>query len=83
MGETLKPIPTFQREAEERSFWETHDSSDYVDWSRAKRVRFPNLGTACLDETASASVPASEPRSNSSASTLPQGLSSIDGRTDR
>jgi hypothetical protein len=38
-----KPIPTFKTEAEERKFWETHDSTDYVDWSKAERVRFPNL----------------------------------------
>lgn len=24
-------------------FGETHNSSDYVDWSTAKRARFPNL----------------------------------------
>jgi predicted DNA binding CopG/RHH family protein len=28
---------------QERRFWETHDSSDYVDWSKAERARFPNL----------------------------------------
>jgi predicted DNA binding CopG/RHH family protein len=39
----LKPIPTFKTEAEERKFWETHDSTDYIDWSKAERVRFPNL----------------------------------------
>jgi len=39
----LKPIPKFASEAEERKFWETHDSTDYVDWSRAQRVVFPNL----------------------------------------
>ena len=39
----LKPIPAFKSEAEERKFWETHDSTDYVDWSKAQRVRFPNL----------------------------------------
>jgi predicted DNA binding CopG/RHH family protein len=39
----LKPIPTFKNEAEERKFWESHDSTDYVDWSKAQRVRFPNL----------------------------------------
>jgi predicted DNA binding CopG/RHH family protein len=33
----------FKSEAEERKFWETHDSTDYVDWSKAKRMRFPNL----------------------------------------
>ena len=35
--------PKFETEAEERKFWETHDSTDYVDWSKAERVRFPNL----------------------------------------
>ena len=39
----LKPVPTFRTEAEERKFWEMHDSTDYVDWSKAERVRFPNL----------------------------------------
>ena len=39
----LKPIPVFKNEADERKFWETHDSTDYVDWSKAQRVRFPNL----------------------------------------
>ena len=36
-------IPVFGNEAEERAFWETHDSSTHVDWSRAERVRFANL----------------------------------------
>jgi predicted DNA binding CopG/RHH family protein len=39
----LKPLPVFGTEAEERKFWETHDSTDYVDWAKAKRARFPNL----------------------------------------
>jgi predicted DNA binding CopG/RHH family protein len=43
MKTKLKPIPRFKNEAEERRFWETHDSTDYVDWSKAQRVRFPNL----------------------------------------
>jgi predicted DNA binding CopG/RHH family protein len=38
-----KPIPILKTESEERKFWETHDSADYVDWSKAERVRFPNL----------------------------------------
>ncbi len=38
-----KPVPAFKSEAEERKFWETHDSTDYVDWSTAQRARFPNL----------------------------------------
>jgi predicted DNA binding CopG/RHH family protein len=38
-----KPIPKFKSEDEEREFWATHDSADYVDWSRAKAVSFPQL----------------------------------------
>ena len=41
--QTEAAIPSFQTEADERAFWETHDSVDYVDWSRAASVRFPNL----------------------------------------
>jgi predicted DNA binding CopG/RHH family protein len=40
---SLKPIPKFKSETEEREFWETHDSTDYLDWSKAERVRFPDL----------------------------------------
>jgi predicted DNA binding CopG/RHH family protein len=43
MNRKLKSIPKFRNEAEERRFWETHDSSNYVDWSRSERVRLPNL----------------------------------------
>lgn len=38
-----KPIPSFANEDEEGEFWATHDSTDYVDWSRAERAIFPNL----------------------------------------
>jgi predicted DNA binding CopG/RHH family protein len=38
-----KLSPRFKSEAEERKFWETHDSTDYIDWSKAERVRLPNL----------------------------------------
>ena len=40
---TSKKTPEFKSEAEERAFWETYDSSDYVDWSQARRASFPNL----------------------------------------
>lgn len=40
---TPKKMPEFKTEAEEREFWETHDSSDYLDWSRAKPVSLPKL----------------------------------------
>ena len=39
----LKKLPKFKNEKEEFKFWETHDSSDYVDYSKAKRVLFPRL----------------------------------------
>jgi len=39
----LKRVPEFKTESEERKFWETHDSTDYVDWNKAERVRFANL----------------------------------------
>jgi predicted DNA binding CopG/RHH family protein len=37
------PVPKFKTEAQERKFWETYDSTDYIDWSKAERVRLPNL----------------------------------------
>jgi len=39
----MKAIPDFKNEKEEREFWETHDSTDYVDMSKAKLAVFPNL----------------------------------------
>ncbi len=43
MTKKRKPIPDFKSEAEESAFWKTRDSGDYVDWSKAERVRFANL----------------------------------------
>ena len=43
MNKKLKPIPRFRSEAEERRFWDNHDSTDYVDWSNARRAQLPNL----------------------------------------
>ena len=34
---SLKPIPHFRSEDEEREFWAKHDSSNYIDWSKAVR----------------------------------------------
>ena len=39
----LKIIPKFKSEKEWSNFWMTHDSTEYVDWSKAKQVIFPNL----------------------------------------
>lgn len=42
-----KEIPKFNSEDEEREFWATHDSTEYVDWSKASVVNgkqaFPKL----------------------------------------
>jgi len=40
---TTKIIPTFKNIEEERVFWETHDTLDYLDETKVKKVRFPNL----------------------------------------
>jgi predicted DNA binding CopG/RHH family protein len=39
----MKKIPKFKTEAEEVDFWVNADSSDYIDWSKAKRVLLPNI----------------------------------------
>jgi predicted DNA binding CopG/RHH family protein len=38
-----KKIPRFESEDAEREFWAHADSTDYVDWSKARAIRFPNL----------------------------------------
>ena len=39
----LKKIPKFKSEEEERKFWATADSTDYIDWKKSKKSSFPNL----------------------------------------
>ena len=39
----LKTIPEFSNEDEKRQFWATHDSTEYLDWSKAQKAVFPNL----------------------------------------
>lgn len=39
----MKKIPKFRTEAAEQEFWADHDSTEYVDWSKARRAVFPNL----------------------------------------
>ena len=39
----FKKIPYFKTEKEERNFWQKVDSTEYVDYSKVVRVRFPNL----------------------------------------
>jgi predicted DNA binding CopG/RHH family protein len=43
MTKRLKTVPEFANEADERRFWEHHDSSDYLDWTQAQQVVVPNL----------------------------------------
>ena len=38
-----KRIPQFNSEAQERRFWQTHDSTEYVNWSEAETLVMPKL----------------------------------------
>lgn len=40
---SIKKIPKFKNEDDERTFWATHDSREYIDWKKAKKVILPNL----------------------------------------
>ena len=37
------PVPKFSSEAEERQFWQTHDSTEFLDWEMAQPVTLPRL----------------------------------------
>lgn len=39
----MKKIPKFRSEDAERAFWAAHDSTEYVDWKKAKRAVLPKL----------------------------------------
>lgn len=43
MNRKHKDIPVFHDEADERAFWEAHDSTEYLDWSQARQAIFPDL----------------------------------------
>ncbi len=43
MNRKRQSMPAFESEAKELAFWENHDSTGHVDWSKAQRVRLPNL----------------------------------------
>lgn len=43
MPKRLKPIPKFKAEADEAKFWNTHDTTEYIDWLKAPSGVFPNL----------------------------------------
>ena len=46
MNKPSKIHPKFTNEAQERIFWETHDSTERLDWTKALRVTLPNLKPA-------------------------------------
>ena len=39
----LKVLPALSSEDQERDFWAREDSTDYFDWTKARRVVLPNL----------------------------------------
>ncbi len=43
MNKPTKTIPVFTNEAQERAYWEAHDSVPHLDWSKAIKVTMPNL----------------------------------------
>ena len=43
MSPKKKKVPKHKSEDKERDFWAREDSTEYVDWSRARRVILPNL----------------------------------------
>jgi len=43
MPTEFKEIPDFKDEEEERAFWATHDSTEYIDWDSAESTILPQL----------------------------------------
>jgi predicted DNA binding CopG/RHH family protein len=43
MKREFRDLPEFQSEDEEREFWATHDSTEYINWDEAEEVLMPNL----------------------------------------
>jgi predicted DNA binding CopG/RHH family protein len=43
MMKRKKKIPKFKNEDQERDFWAGQDSTEYIDWRKAKRVTLANL----------------------------------------
>ena len=39
----LKPIPSFRTEEDERKFWDNADTTEYFDFSKSIKAKFPNL----------------------------------------
>ena len=43
MNKQTKAIPKFANEAQERAYWETHDTTAHLDWTQAKKATLPNF----------------------------------------
>jgi len=43
MTKSFKDIPDFSSEEDERAFWATHDSTEYIDWDNAEKAIFSKL----------------------------------------
>jgi predicted DNA binding CopG/RHH family protein len=43
MSKRQKTIPKFSSAAAERKFWERNDSTECLDWGKARPAAFPNL----------------------------------------
>ena len=43
MKDSKKKLPDFRSEDQERTFWASHDSTEFVDWASAKRRNLPAL----------------------------------------
>jgi hypothetical protein len=56
MKKAFKKIPKFKSEAEEAAFWLSHDSTEYVDWERARVSR------TAMVERKEVTVPVSIPK---------------------
>jgi predicted DNA binding CopG/RHH family protein len=41
--EQVKTKTTFKSDAQEAAFWASHDSTEYIDYSKSRRMIFPKL----------------------------------------
>jgi predicted DNA binding CopG/RHH family protein len=46
----VKQLPDFSSEDEERDFWATHDSADYLNWGQATKTISLRLPESMLNE---------------------------------
>jgi hypothetical protein len=46
-----KKIPAFKNEDEERAFWASADSTEYIDWSKARKIKLPKLNRSVKTES--------------------------------